>query len=250
MPHLIAICSAVNYRSPIPSRLPPRGIPVSDEAGLMLRREAVFGAATRHSRLVALLRKFIPVFLGGSVVLTGLWLWLDPFKAASELPVSIGKITIEGSKLKMEAPKLTGFSKDGQPYNVTAESALQDLKKPGVIELFHIIGHFSLGNRKTVLNAKSGIYDAKADKMRVFNGIDFQSDDGQGGRLSEATIETKKGHLITDKPVDLYFKDGTLRGNTMEVFDHGKVIVFEGDVRMELHSDSQTAAVPPETATQ
>jgi hypothetical protein len=36
----------------------------------------------------------------------------------------------------------------------------------------------------------------------------------------------------------------------MEVFDHGKVIVFQGDVRMELHPDSQTAAVPPETATQ
>jgi lipopolysaccharide export system protein LptC len=250
MPHLIAICNAVNYRSPIPSRLSSRGIPVSDDAGLTLRREAAFGAAVRHSRLVVLLRKFIPIFLGGSVVLTGLWLWLEPFKAASELPVSIGSITIEGSKLKMEAPKLTGFSKDGQPYNVTAESALQDLKKPGVIELSHIVGHFSSGNRKTVLNAKSGVYDAKADKMHVFDGIDFQSNDGEGGRLSEATVETKKGHLTTDQPVDLYFKGGTLRGDAMEVFDHGKVIVFQGDVRMELHPDSQTAAVPPETATQ
>ena len=29
--------------------------------------------------------------------------------------------------------------------------------------------------------------------MRVFDGIDFHSNDGQGGRLSDAIIETKKG---------------------------------------------------------
>ncbi len=219
-------------------------------ADILVRREAAFGDAVRHSRLVALLRRFIPIVLGATVMLTGLWLWFDPLKALNELPVTVGKLTISGSKLKMEAPKLTGFSKDGQPYSVTAESALQDLKKPSEIELSNIVGHFDLSNRSTVLNAASGIYDAKADQMHVFGGIDFRSDDGQGGRLNDATIETKKGHLMTDHPVDLYFREGTLRGDRMEVFDHGKVIVFEGDVRMMLHPDSRSAAVPPETATQ
>jgi lipopolysaccharide export system protein LptC len=220
------------------------------DRNFLVRRETAFGEAARHSRLVGLLRRFIPVFLGGSVVLTGLWLWFDPLAAIDELPVSVGKLSITGSKLKMEAPKLTGFSRDGNPYSVTAEAALQDLKHPGIIELSEIIGHFNSGNRDTVLNAKSGIYDAKADKMRVFDGIDFHSNDGQGGRLSDAVVETKKGHLVTEQPADLYFKDGTLRSDRVEVFDHGKVIVFEGDVRMVLHPDSQTAAIPPETATQ
>jgi lipopolysaccharide export system protein LptC len=220
------------------------------DPNLLVRRETAFGEAVRHSRMVGLLRRFIPVFLGGSVVLTGLWLWFDPLKAIDELPVSVGKLSITGSKLKMEAPKLTGFSRDGNPYSVTAEAALQDLKHPGIIELSRIVGHFNSGNRDTVLNAKSGIYDAKADKMRVFDGIDFQTNDGQGGRLSDAVVETKKGHLVSEQPADLYFKGGTLRSDRVEVFDHGKVIVFEGDVRMMLHSDSQTAAVPPETTTQ
>jgi lipopolysaccharide export system protein LptC len=223
--------------------------PFADPA-LLVRREAAFGDAVRHSRLVGLLRRFIPVFLAGSVVLTGLWLWLDPLRAVGELPVTVGKLSITGSKLKMEAPKLTGFSKDGNPYSVTAESALQDLKRPGIIELSKIIGHFNSGNRDTILNAQSGIYDAKADNMHVFDGIDFRTSDGQGGRLSDAVVETKKGHLVSEQPADLYFKDGTLRSDRVEVFDHGKVIVFEGDVRMMLHPDSQTAAVPPETSTQ
>jgi lipopolysaccharide export system protein LptC len=220
------------------------------DADLLVRREAAFGAAVRHSRLVALLRRLIPMLLAGSVVLTGLWLWLDPLKAAGELPVSVGKLSIAGSKLKMEAPKLTGFSKEGNPYSVTAEAAMQDLKKPGVIELSKIVGNFDLGGHRTVLNAKAGIYDAKADRMRVFDGIDFRSDDGQGGRLSDAVIETKKGHLITEQPVDLYFKGGTLRSDRMEAFDHGKVIVFEGAVTMTLSSEARAAATSEETATQ
>lgn len=239
----------MNRHNPYPPAYTPAPDPFAD-ADLLVRREAAFGAAVRHSKLVALLRRLIPVLLVSSVVVTGLWLWLDPFRAVSELPVSVGKLTISGSKLKMEAPKLTGFSKDGHPYNVTAEAAMQDLKKPNVIELSKIVGNFELGGHKTVLNAKSGIYDAKADQMRVFDGIDFQSDDGQGGRLSDAVIETKKGHLTTEQPVDLYFKGGTLRGDRMEVFDHGNVIVFEGGVNVTLKSESRAAAAPEETATQ
>jgi lipopolysaccharide export system protein LptC len=249
MPHFAAMPIAMNRHNPYPPAYSAAPDPFAD-ADLLVRREAAFGAAVRHSRLVGLLRRLIPVMLVSSVVVTGLWLWLDPFRAVSELPVSVGKLTIAGSKLKMEAPKLTGFSKDGHPYNVTAEAAMQDLKKPNVIELSKIIGKFDLGGHKTVLNAKSGIYDAKADQMRIFDGIDFQSDDGQGGRLSDAVIETKKGHLTTEQPVDLYFKGGTLRGDRMEVFDHGNVIVFEGGVKVTLNSESRAAATPEETATQ
>lgn len=249
MPHFAAMPIAMNRHTPYPPAYTAAREPLADPE-LLVRREAAFGAAVRHSRLVALLRRVIPVALISSVVVTGLWLWLDPFRAASELPVSVGKMTISGSKLKMEAPKLTGFSKEGNPYSVTAESAMQDLKKPNVIELSKIIGNFDLGGRKTVLNAAEGVYDAKADRMRVFDGIDFRSDDGQGGRMSDAVIETKKGHLTTEQPVDLYFRGGTLRSDRMEAFDHGKVIVFEGGVKMTLNSESRTAAAAEETATQ
>lgn len=249
MPHFAAMPIAMNRHTPYPPAYTAVRESLADPE-LLVRREAAFGAAVRHSRLVALLRRVIPVALISSVVVTGLWLWLDPFRAASELPVSVGKMTISGSKLKMEAPKLTGFSKEGNPYSVTAESAMQDLKKPNVIELSKIIGNFDLGGRKTVLNAAEGVYDAKADRMRVFDGIDFRSDDGQGGRMSDAVIETKKGHLTTEQPVDLYFRGGTLRSDRMEAFDHGKVIVFEGGVKMTLNSESRTAAAAEETATQ
>ena len=96
-----------------------------------------------------------------------------------------------------------------------------------------------------VLNAKSGIYDAKTEQMRIFNGIEFHSTEGHSGQLNEAFVEPRKGHLVSESPVDLFFNEGSLRGNRMEIFDQGRLIVFESGVTMVLRVN-QRAPKPSE----
>jgi lipopolysaccharide export system protein LptC len=218
---------------------------------LSLRRRNAFGTAVRHSRRVNFLRKTLPIAGGTGLLFIILWTWLDPLRFASGLPIELGRISISGTKLKMDAPKLKGFSRDGRPYTVTAEEAAQDLTKPNVIELSKIVGQFDLGGRgNMVLNAKSGIYDGKTEQMKLFDGIDFHSTEGHSGQLSDAFIEPRKGHLVTENPVDLFFNEGSLRGNRMEVFEQGKLIVFEGGVTMVLRMKESIAKSPGAEATQ
>jgi lipopolysaccharide export system protein LptC len=218
---------------------------------LSLRRRTAFGAAVRHSRRVGFLRKALPIAAGTGIVFVVLWTWLDPLRFASGLPVELGRISISGTKLTMDAPKLKGFSRDGRPYTVTAEEAAQDLTRPNVIELSKIVGQFDLGGRgNVVLNAKSGIYDGKTEQMKIFDGIDFHSTEGHSGQLSEALVEPRKGHLVSESPVDLFFNEGSLRGNRMEVFDQGKVIVFEGGVTMVLRMNQRSPKPSEAEATQ
>lgn len=216
---------------------PVRPAPAAAHDELVLRRKAAFQAAVRHSGRVYLLRRILPVLAATSLVLVGLWLWFDPLRYIRDLPVQLGTLKISGTKLTMEAPKLTGFSKDGQPYTITAESAAQDLTKASVIELTDIVGKFSAsGQGEMVLTAKDGIYDSKQGQMRLFNGIEIKSADDYTGKLSEAVGEPKKGHLISNKPVEIIFSDGNLTSNRMEVFDHGKVIVFEDKVVLNMRN--------------
>ncbi len=221
------------------------------EDDLSLRRRAAFGVAIRHSRRVSLLRKALPIAAGTGLLFIILWTWIDPLRFTSGLPIDIGRISISGTKLTMDAPKLKGFSRDGRPYTVTAEEASQDLTKPNVIELSKIVGQFDLGGRgNMILNAKTGIYDGKTEQMKLFDGIDFHSTEGHSGQLNEAFVEPRKGHLVSESPVDLFFNEGSLRGNRMEVFDQGKVIVFEGGVTMVLRMKERTAKSPGAEATQ
>lgn len=204
---------------------------------LSLRRKAAFQAAVRHSSRVYLLRRVLPILAAASLVLVGLWLWFDPLRYLRALPIEVGALKISGTKLTMEAPKLTGFSKDGHPYTITAKSAAQDLTKTSVIELTGIAGKFTSDDKgETVLNAKKGVYDSKREEMRLFGGIEITSAGDYTGKLSEAVGEPKKGHLVSNKPVEITFSDGNLTANGMEVFDHGKVVVFQDNVVLNMRN--------------
>lgn len=236
-----------------PSLVSTSGRPAPyEQEELVRRRHAAFQDAKRHSRRVYFLRRVLPALGGITVILTALWLWFDPLRYVRELPVQVGALKISGTKLTMEAPRLNGFSKDGSPYTITAASAAQDLTKTSVIELTRIVGKFTRDDRgETVLTARRGVYDSKEEKMHLYGGIDIKSGE-YSGKLNDAVGEPKKGHLVTENPVSVIFTDGNLRSDRLEVFDHGKSAVFEGNVvlnlkdsEIRLNDDGETA---PKTA--
>jgi lipopolysaccharide export system protein LptC len=217
--------------APSPARTAPR-----EQDEILRRRREAFQDAARHSKRVHFLRRVLPIIGGIIVVLVTLWLWLDPLSYVRELPIGVGALKISGTKLTMEAPRLTGFSKDGNPYSVTAESASQDLTKTGTIELANIVGKFTSQDRgETVLKAKSGVYDSKEEKMRLYGDIHIDSKEGgYSGLLHDAVAEPKKGTMRSDNPVAITFNEGNLRSDNVQILDHGKSAIFEGNVVVNL----------------
>ena len=206
----------------------------------MRRRRRAFKEAARHSKRVYFLRRILPILGGIALVLVMLWLWLDPLSYVRDLPVGVGALKISGTKLTMEAPKLTGFSKDGNPYSVTAETASQDLTKTSTIELANIVGTFTTPDRgETVLKAKSGIYDSKEERMRLYGDIHIDSKDGgYSAVLHDAVAEPKKGTMRSDNPVTITFNEGNLRSDGVRILDHGKSAIFEGNVVVNLRDSA------------
>ncbi len=82
---------------------------------------AAYKAALRHTRRVRFLRRALPaaILLCVSIIVIGSW--LDPLRLLGELPIEFARLAISGSKLKIEAPKLSGYTIDGRAYSVTAE---------------------------------------------------------------------------------------------------------------------------------
>jgi lipopolysaccharide export system protein LptC len=155
---------------------------------------AAYKAALRHTRRVRFLRRALPaaILLCVSIIVIGSW--LDPLRLLGELPIEFARLAISGSKLKIEAPKLSGYTIDGRAYSVTAESAAQDLARPGIIEMIGIEARFELVGGATVkLRAEKGTFDSKAEQLRLTEGIDLASTNGYGGKLSEAVVDMRKG---------------------------------------------------------
>ena len=207
-----------------------------------------FRAAARHSRRVRLLRVGLPAAAVIGCVVLALVSWFNPLRMLSKLPISIDDVVISGSKIKMENPKLSGFTRDSRRYDVTAGAAAQDLTRPGVIELQDISAMLEMQEKTTLkLVAQNGLFDTKKEQLTLDRNIVVTSSNGYEGYLDEAVIDTKNGDVVSEKPVRLKIRNGTVRGNRFELTNSGDVIRFDNGVvvNIELDNASNRQAATP-----
>ncbi|HZP70146.1 MAG TPA: LPS export ABC transporter periplasmic protein LptC [Pseudolabrys sp.] len=197
--------------------------------------ERAFIAARRHSRLVRRLRIAVPVIVSVALVAVTLITYLNPLRMLAKLPINLDNLVVSGTKVTMEQPRLSGFTSDARAYELTADSAAQDMTKPDIVELRNIRAKVEMQDKSTMeLNAATGLYDAKAETLRLDRDIVLNSSTGYQGRLSEAVVDIRKGNVVSEHPVEVRLLQGTLNANRLDIVDSGEVIRFHGGVVMDM----------------
>jgi lipopolysaccharide export system protein LptC len=203
--------------------------------GLARPDPAKFRAAARHSRLVRLLRQTIPVSIAAVLGLLIFQAYFNPFRVLANIRVDPGKIIISGTRIKMGSPRYSGYTSDNRPYEVTAQAASQDITKPDIIDLEDIWAKVEMQDKSTVvMTARTGVYNSKIDRLFLSNEIRLNTSTGHTALLHDATIEIKKGSVVSENPVEVAFLRGVLNANQLQIDDQGAVIRFGGGVTMNL----------------
>ena len=199
-----------------------------------------YAQAKRHTRLVKFLRFMIPFGAFVTIVAIIAIAVLDPFRRLSTgLEVESFKLT--GSQITMEQPHLRGFKQDMRPYEVNAEKALQDLKKPTLMDLTGMKAKIGLADHKLAwIEALQGLYDSAAEKMIVDKPLNIKSD-SYDVQMKSAKVDFKAGNVFTDEPVRVIMSTGTIEADRMEVIESGRKIVFSGRVKTLLQSNDPAA---------
>src|SRR3954449_3059123 len=206
--------------------------------------DARFAIAARHSRLVRILRIAVPAVVGlamAGVVAISIF---NPFRALmKQLPLDMDNLVVSGSKITMEAPHMSGFTPDQRPYEVWAKTATQDLTDPDHVELKTLRAKVLQEDRSTVtLEARTGLFDTKAQLLDLRKDILLQSSTGYEARLSQATLDIGKGNVTSEEPVDVKLLNGTLTADRLRITEKGALVRFEGHVVMNLIMDSPDPA--------
>jgi lipopolysaccharide export system protein LptC len=212
--------------------------------------ERAFRAARRHSRLVRSLRIAVPAAVALVAVVVFLVTYFNPLRMLAKLPINIGDLVVSGTKITMEKPHLAGFTRDSRGYELSADAAAQDLTKPDIVELHNIRAKVEMQNQSTLqMTAVTGIYNSKAETLELDRDINLSSSTGYAGHLSEALVDIRKGHVVSNKPVQVKLLQGTLNANRLEIVNSGDLVRFDGGVNMmlmlnEAASGSAGAATP------
>lgn len=194
-------------------------------------RGRAYAQARRHSRRVRWLKRAIPA---GAIAGIGLVLaiaTLDPFGRMGGL--TLGPVSLSGAKITMENPRLTGFRKDTRPYEVTATAAMQDVRKPNLVELKDLKARIAMDERGGLarLEAAFGIFDTQKEQLELKQDIRVSTDAGQEAQLTSASIDFKAGTVASREPVTVRFPNGTVAADALDIGENGNVLVFTGRVR-------------------
>jgi lipopolysaccharide export system protein LptC len=212
--------------------------------------DARFAMAARHSRMVRVLRVAVPtavVLSMAAIVFTSVY---NPFRMLlPKLPVDIGNLVVSGTKITMETPHMAGFTPDQRPYEVWAKTATQDLTDPDHVDIRTLRAKVLMEDRTTTitLDARSGLFDSKAQLLDLRKDIFLQSSTGYEARMSQALVDIGKSTVTSEEHVDVKLLNGTLTSDRLRIFNGGEVVRFEGNVVLNLDnlSPPEEAAEPP-----
>lgn len=204
-----------------------------------------FRQAQRHSARVRWIRRILPLTVIAAVVVLGAGSLLARLQVKVELPFDIGHLTVSGSRLTMELPKLSGFTDDNRGYSVTAKTATQDLTRPDVIDLADIDARLELADKGwTTIAAKTGSIDTKTQFITLNNGVELAMKGGYGGHLQDAQVDVKAGTIVSANPVTFTYLDGKLVADSLKVSDRGQKALFDGHVQLDFRLTNLPKSAP------
>ncbi len=210
--------------------------------------EARFAIATRHSRIVRVLRIAVPAAVLLALATIVGYSIFNPFRMLlPKLPVDVDNLVVSGTKITMESPHLSGYTPDRRPYEVWAKTATQDVTDPDHLDLKTIRAKVLMEDRSTLtLDAREGAMNTKEQLLDLHHDIFLQTSSGYEARLDQAFVDMGKGTVSSDDHVDVKLTNGTLSSDRLRITGGGEVIRFEGNVVMHLDNlDTATGTSAP-----
>jgi lipopolysaccharide export system protein LptC len=191
-------------------------------------RRRAFAAAERHSRLVRVATPAAALLAVATLIVFAMF---DPFRREIG-GLSVGEFSVDGSKIVMSHPRLTGTRRDGRAYVVNAAKAIQDVAHPATVELSQIDGDVVMADDSRMrISAVVGVYDNVSQFLKLTQDVHLRSP-SYDVMLAAADIDFKSGVYRSDQPLTVVTSNGaTIHADSAEARDNGDELAFTGHVR-------------------
>lgn len=185
-----------------------------------------------HSARVRKLKILLPV---AAVVVSLIFIAVSFLRTFLPENLTIAAARIENGKVVMEKPAIAGRNSDGISYSMTADRALQDIKNPNMITLEKIKAAVPVNEDLIArVEAASGDFDRSSDNLDLTAPFTIILSNGINAHFQSAKLETKAGSMITTDPVSISKGNASIVAQSLNMTDNGRVITFEGQVRMNV----------------
>ncbi|MES2096427.1 MAG: LPS export ABC transporter periplasmic protein LptC [Pseudomonadota bacterium] len=185
-----------------------------------------------HDSLVAVLRVVLPSAVG---VVAAMMVFL-PLTSTGDVSFVLDKNKVEISKerLRVQSATYRGQDDKGQPFMLSAESALQKSIADPVIEMQKLSAQMQLTDGLATLDAPSGKFNPNTQQVDVSGPINFVGPKGYTLRSDTATLDLKKKSMTGNGGVTGTLPQGTFSGDRMSADLDNRVVRLDGRARLRI----------------
>lgn len=143
-----------------------------------------------------------------------------------------------GAGLKLENPRFAGKTEEGDPFVLTARSALPDGAMPDQIELDAPTGEIQLSDGiKLVVEAEDGRMYRKDEKLDLMGDVTLVTSNGYTARTNRVNLDLAAKTAVAPGKVSAEGPVGSIRADRFRVNraspdDRHVTIWFEGNVKL------------------
>lgn len=214
--------------------------PLSDVARAERRvRRAWAMPGSGHDRMIAIARVALPAGVGVLVAVMA----LAPVTSGHDISFVLAKNRVAVAKERMRVTQALyrGEDQKGQPFALTAQSAVQQTSTDPVVRLDGLSARIRLPQGPAVLVAPRGTYNLNNEKVGLDGPVTFRSADGYALDTHDVDLDMQTKMLASRSPVTGKMPLGTFSANRMNADLGKRIVVLNGDARLHIARRSGTS---------
>ena len=189
--------------------------------------------AVRYSRYVALMKRLLS--LGAFLIIATVLAFFFVQRMPRQLQVSYERLGRIENDLTMVKPRLAGADAKGNPFVITADSAVQDADNPKRADLKNLEADLTLDKQNWInARAKAGMVDMNTGQLELRGGIDVFTATGYELHSNSASANLKQSVIHGHEPVTGQGPEGRLRADEFHADRATNILTLSGHVHMTL----------------
>jgi len=188
--------------------------------------------------VIAVLRKLLPTLCILILATIGGWAGLNVVNSRGD-----GAKVSTDADIRMTKFYLQGRTQRGQPYLVTADSAVRDNANSSKMTLDKPVLTMDVGGPMwTIVKANNGVYRQDTGMLDLHGAVTL--DDYKGNHLvtEHALVDTKRDDAEGDSPISGHGPLGSIDASSYSLRDGGAYLLFKGRVKSRMYPQHQTPA--------
>ncbi|HJT44382.1 MAG TPA: LPS export ABC transporter periplasmic protein LptC [Rhizomicrobium sp.] len=191
------------------------------------------GDALRYSRFVTLMKRILS--LGAFLIIAAVLAFFFVQRMPHQLQMSYERLGRIENDLTMVKPRLAGADAKGNPFVITADSAVQDAHNVKKASLKNLEADLTLENQNWInARAKRGMVDMGTGQLELGGGIDIFTATGYELHSRSASANLKQSVIHGHETVTGQGPQGTLRADGFHADRATNILTLSGHVQMTI----------------